>query len=579
MTITSVGVKMHHTFNDDSPGHLMRIAIAQKNVKLGDIAAIDAAVDACVRAAQQKNIDLLVFPELFLIGGPAGLFAARKEVLANCEARLCTLAQKYADGPAILIGTPEASTAAHGKRAYNSAALLHQGESRIVHRQICVADFGVKRDGAVFEPGYHIEPLTLHGRTIGVAIGNDLWNESDIWRTPALPHAPAERILQQSDLLIHLDADPWYPERPQERLLHTQTLARADARMIISANTVGTAQSLLYDGRSMVVGGDGTLHSFAPQFEDALHIVDLTEDSLQSETHDLSASLSDDIVDETLDALIFGLRDNVRKSGFHAVTLGLSGGIDSAIVAAIAVEALGAEHVYGVALPSRYSSDHSLKDARDLAEALKIPYDEISIEAVHHALLQTLAPSFEGTEEGTAEENLQARARGVILMGLSNKFDRLLLATSNKSEFAVGYSTLYGDMSGAFSPLTDVPKEMVYAISRRFNERRGFDAIPQSTLTKPPSAELRPGQRDQDSLPSYEVLDEIVDRYLVRAQSAQEIVEAGFAKEDVRRVVWLMDINGYKRQQAAPGLRVSRQALAIGRDFPSVGDFSALNLP
>lgn len=557
----------------------MRIAIAQKNVKLSDVAAIDATIDACVQAARRQNIDLLVFPELFLIGGPAGILATRKEILDNCETRLQALAQKYADGPAILIGTPEASRAAIGKRAHNAAALLHLGQSRIVHRQICVADFGVKRDGALFAPGNGITPFSLHGKTIGVAIGNDLWNESDIWGTPALKNAPAERIIKESDLLIHLDADPWYPERPNERLQNAQALARADARMIITANMFGSAQSLLYDGRSMVIDQKGRLNSFAPRFEGALHVIDLTENASNDTPNDLSESLSSDIVDETLDALIFGLRDNVLKSGFHEVTLGLSGGIDSAIVAAIAVEALGADHVYGVALPSRYSSDHSLKDARDLAEALKMPYDEISIEGVHQALLQSLAPSFEGTEEGTAEENLQARARAVILMGLSNKFDRLLMATGNKSECAVGYNTLYGDAAGSLAPIADVPKEMVYALSRRFNERRGFDAIPESTLTKPPSAELRPGQMDEDSLPPYDILDEIVDRYLVRGQSAQAIVDAGLSQADVQRVVWLIDTNGYKRQQEAPGLRVSRQALAIGRDFPNVGDFSILNLP
>lgn len=556
----------------------MRISLIQHNIKLGDYAAIDAIIDAQVQRAQQENVDLLIFPALFLIGGPSGIFATRKETLAQCEQRLERLAARHANGPAILIGTPWTNPSPSGKPAFNAAALLHQGSVRIVHRQNAVASYGVQQDAHLFEPSDQVEPFELHGRTLVVTIGNDLWNQSDVWQRPARAESPAQKIAPHCDLLIHLDADPWFPERPQERFQALQSIARAHDRAIIHVNQFGSAQTLLYDGRSMVITSRGIAQTIARSFDNDTQIIDCNDLS-KAEVVDLSYKLEKDPVDETLDALIFGLRDNVQKSGFKDVILGLSGGIDSAIVAAIAVEALGAEHVYGVAMPSRYSSDHSIQDAKDLANNLKMPFDVMAIEAVHQALLQTLAPFFEGTAEDTAEENLQARARGMLLMGLSNKFNRLLLATSNKSEFAVGYSTLYGDMAGAFAPLTDVPKEMVYAISRRFNERRGFDAIPISTLTKPPSAELRPDQTDQDSLPPYEILDELIDRYVVRGQSAQEIVDAGFDPVDVRRVVWLVNITGYKRQQAAPGLRVSRQALAIGRDFPSIGNFSSLNLP
>lgn len=555
----------------------MRIGLVQSNIKLGDFDAIDALISTHAQRARNEAIDLLIYPELFLIGGPSGGFATRKETLAACQQRLQDLAHQHAHGPAILIGTPWPNEQRIGKNAHNAAALLLQGQVRNVHQQIAVPHVGVKQDRTHFEPGHAPTPFPLNDHRVGVVIGNDLWNESDVWRRPDLPQSIAESILPTCNLLLHLDADPWYPERPEERAETLQTLARTHECTIISVNHVGTAQSILYDGRSMVVDASGDIQKVARSFDDDFHVIDLDDVSMESGGSPARAICADP-VDETLDALIFGLRDNVRKSGFQDVILGLSGGIDSAIVAAIAVEALGAEHVYGVALPSRYSSDHSLQDAQDLAQALGISYDVLPIEPVHQALLQTLGPLFEGTEEGTAEENLQARARGVLLMGLSNKFNRLLLATSNKSEFAVGYSTLYGDMNGAFSPLTDVPKEMVYAISRRFNERRGMDAIPISTLTKPPSAELRPDQTDQDSLPPYEILDELIDRYVVRGQSAQEMVAAGFDAADVQRVVWLINITGYKRQQAAPGLRVSRQALAIGRDFPVIGDFSSLNL-
>lgn len=558
------------------PNIPMRLALVQRNVTLGDFDAIDATIVSCARQAQAENAELVVFSDRFLIGGPAGAFAVRQETLAHCNERLQRLAHTLADGPAVLIGTPVARTDDFGKTAYNGAALLHQGEVQIVHHQQAVAGFGVKQDRAHFEPDNTSAPFTLKGQKIGIAIGNDLWNESDIWQRPDLRDAPAAAMAASCNLLIHLDADPWYPERPAERAEAIQTIARAHECAIVSVNHIGSAQSVLFDGRSMVINAAGDIQALSRTFEDDLLLFDTAQPSKLEHGEEI---LQQDSVDGVLDALIFGLRDNVLKSGFTDVVLGLSGGIDSAIVAAIAVEALGEDHVHGVALPSRYSSDHSLRDAKDLADALNISYQVVSIEPVHEALMQTMGPLFEGTEEGTAEENLQARARGVILMGLSNKFNQLLLATSNKSEFAVGYCTLYGDMNGAFSPLTDVPKEMVYAISYRFNERRGHDVIPISTLTKPPSAELRPGQTDQDSLPEYAVLDEIIDRYVVREQSAEEIVAAGFDPADVRRVVWLINLNGYKRQQAAPGLRVSRQALAIGRDFPNIGNFSSLNLP
>lgn len=556
----------------------MRISLIQHNVKLGDYAAIDAAIDQHAQHARQNDVDLLVFPERFLIGGPGGDFSTRKETLAHCAQRLNRIASQHRDGPAMLIGTPWQTPDSTGKTAYNAVALVHQGSVRIVHQQNAVPSYGVQQYAQHFEPSDKTEPFELRGHTIGVLIGNDLWNQSDVWQRPAQPQAVAHALAPACDFLIHLDADPWFPERPQERFQKLQSIAQTYERAIIHVNHFGSAQTILYDGRSMILDAQGNARTIARSFDNDVQTFDIPTLS-KAEATEVSQELYRDPVDETLDALIFGLKDNVHKSGFKDVVLGLSGGIDSAIVAAIAVEALGAEHVYGVAMPSRYSSDHSIQDAKDLANNLKMPFDVMEIEAVHQALLQTLAPFFEGTQEDTAEENLQARARGVLLMGLSNKFNRLLLATSNKSEFAVGYSTLYGDMAGAFAPLTDVPKEMVYAISRRFNERRGFDAIPISTLTKPPSAELRPDQTDQDSLPPYEILDELIDRYVVRGQSAQEIVDAGFDPVDVRRVVWLVNITGYKRQQAAPGLRVSRQALAIGRDFPSIGNFSSLNLP
>lgn len=556
----------------------MRIALAQNNFKIGDIDAIDAKILDAFQRAKAQRVDLLVFPMLALIGGPAGEFAVRREVLQQCTSRLDALAQRCVGGPAVLIGYPEFHRADIGKGAFNAAALIHDGRVQNIYRQVALANFGVKQDQRLFDAGPQQQPLALQGKALGVALGNDVWNECSVWGDRAATRSSAERMLRLSDLLIHLDADPWFYARPEERLLKLRALAQNAKRWVLHVNPVGAQESLIYDGRSMVIAPDGSLHALAPRFDEALLVVDLPKNLHSAPVPSAPPVLRDDEVKETFEALVLGLRDGVHKSGFTAVTLGLSGGIDSALVAAIAYEALGAENVYGVALPSRYSSDHSIIDARALAKALKLPFSIIEIEGVYQALYAALEHDFEGTKPDTSEENLQARARGTILMGLSNKFNRLVLATSNKSEFAVGYSTLYGDMCGAFSPLSDVPKQLVYALSRYFNERMGFAAIPESSITKPPSAELRPGQTDQDSLPPYDILDEIVDRYLVRDQSAKEIVAAGFEEADVRRVVWLLNMNGYKRQQAAPGFLISRRALAIGRDFPNIASYQALNL-
>lgn len=553
-------------------GSTMRIALAQKNTKIGDFDAIDKIIADTLHQAREQRVDLVVFPSLFLIGGPADEFAARREIVQSCAARLETLAKTTEDGPAILIGFPEYNRADHGKGVYNSAALLMQGRVQNLYRQSTLANYGVKEEAQVYDPGPRQLPLAFDGKALGVMIGNDVWNHSSPWGDRAIVHDLANQLLRQSELLIHLDADPWFFERPKERLTRLRTLATRHQKWVLYMNAVGGHESVIYDGRSMAIAPNGQLVAMGQRFADDLLIIDLDDPPKEE------LPLQGDEVDETFDALVLGLRDGVQKSGFNAVTLGLSGGIDSALVAAIAYEALGPENVHCVALPSRYSSDHSIRDARAQADALKLPFSIIEIEGIYQALAQALAPAFEGTEEDTAEENLQARARGTILMGLSNKFQRLVLATSNKSEFAVGYCTLYGDMCGAFAILTDVPKGMVYRLSYRFNERLGFTAIPESTLTKPPSAELRPGQTDQDSLPPYDVLDEIVDRYLVRDHSAEEIVAAGFAPADVQRVVWLMNINGYKRQQAAPGLLISRRALAIGRRYPNIASYRALQL-
>lgn len=556
----------------------MRIAIIQHATIVGSFDTIDADISDIIDNLQDEAIDLIVFPEFFYIGGRSGDFAIKAEVLRGVEQRLEHLAKRYVNGPSLLLGTPRSHTQVTGTGVHNAAVWIHQGRVQTAHNQVAVPRIGVRDDALFFDVGTLQEPIVYRDTRIGVCIGNDLWFEATRHGRHEEGVAPASTIATSCDVLIHLDADPWYVERPQERLLKLQELARATNTWVLHANAVGTTQSILYDGRSTAISPSGAIDAQARAFHNDTLIIDTTSAAVVATPSTPPNRDNIQVVDEIWEALVYALRNNVQQSGFSDVVLGLSGGIDSALVAALAVDALGSEHVYGVALPSRFSSDHSLQDAADLAKNLKISYQIIAIESVHQALLDTLAPAFEGTAPSTAEENLQARARGVILMGLSNKFNRLLLATSNKSEFAVGYSTLYGDMCGAFSPLADVPKTLVYTLSRRFNERRGLDAIPNNTIIKPPSAELRPNQTDQDSLPDYDILDAILEASVVHNASAEELVQQGFRPEDVQRVLSLLYQSGYKRQQAAPGFMISRQALAIGRHFPSVGNFSSLNV-
>jgi len=447
-----------------------------------------------------------------------------------------------------------------GRGLTNSVALLQHGKVAEVRTKMLLPTYDVFDEDRYFDPAEGNEPFLFNGRSIGVTVCEDLWNDEDFWRERRYRRNPAADLVRSgADLLVNVSASPWHLGKNTTRRAMLSSLAAKTRCPLLYCNLVGGNDELIFDGASLAFDGQGRLMAQGALF---------AEDWLVVDTSKWQAIAPPVFSDEELvyRALVLGLRDYLHKCGFKSVVLGLSGGIDSALTAVLAVEALGAENVRGVSLPSQFSSQGSLDDARLLTANLGIQYDVIPIQPAFASVKGQLQPVFGGLPEDTTEENLQARLRGVILMGMSNKFGSLLLTTGNKSELAVGYCTLYGDMCGGLAVISDVPKTMVYRLSKWVNRQR--EVIPVASITKAPSAELRPNQTDQDSLPPYEVLDDILEEYVVKCRPAAEIVAAGFDPAAVRRVVRLIDGTEYKRRQAAPGLKVTSKAFGVGRRIP-----------
>jgi NAD+ synthase (glutamine-hydrolysing) len=418
----------------------------------------------------------------------------------------------------------------------------------------------------VFDEDRYFEPATenaiveFNGRKIGITICEDIWNDEDFWQDRRYRRNPAmELVAHGAEVILNISASPWHLGKNQTRYEMVASLAAKAKRPVVYCNQFGGNDELVFDGASLVFDGQGRLIAQGRLFAEDFLVVET--DNAAPVTPHVSAD-----EERLYKALALGLRDYLYKCGFKSAVLGLSGGIDSALTAVLAVEALGKENVRGISLPSQYSSQGSLDDARVLAENLGIQYDVVAIQPPFLAVKQQLQHVFAGRPEDIAEENMQARLRGVILMAVSNKFGALLLTTGNKSELAVGYCTIYGDMCGGLAVISDVPKTMVYRLSEWINRER--EIIPKDSITKPPSAELRPNQTDQDSLPPYEVLDAILELYVVKCRSVPEIIAAGFEEATVKRIVRLIDLTEYKRRQAAPGLKVTTKAFGVGRRIP-----------
>jgi len=538
----------------------VKVALAQINTTVGDLAGNEALIRAAYARASEAGADMVLLPELATTGyPPRDLLLKSGFVQKNLEMldRLAVMTGKTA----LLVGFVGRSETKPGREFTNAVALAQYGKIVTTRVKTLLPTYDVFDEDRYFEPATENLPAEFAGQKLGLTICEDVWNDEDFWRdTRRYRRNPAVELASGgAKLLLNVSASPWHLGKNKLRREMLANLAAKTKCPLVYCNLVGGNDELIFDGASLVFNAKGELLAEGKTFAEDFLIVDL--DKAKPIQHQ-------PLVDEEklFKALTLGLRDYVHKCGFKAVVLGLSGGIDSALTAVIAVEALGKENVGGVSLPSEFSSQGSLDDARILAKNLGIQYDVVPIQPMFLSAKGQLKEVFSGRAEDTAEENIQARLRAVVLMGMSNKFGSLLLTTGNKSELAVGYCTLYGDMSGGLAVISDVPKTMVYRLSKWINRER--EIIPAASITKAPSAELRPNQTDQDSLPPYEVLDAILNAYVVEGKSVKEMSEAGFDEAAVKRIVRLIDFNEYKRRQAAPGLKVTSKAFGVGRRVP-----------
>ena len=544
----------------------MILALAQINPLIGDIEGNVARMMAKLDEARSRKADVVLFPELSVMGYPPKDLLLKRDMIEANVAAVERIATGCTDLTAI-VGYAMPNPEPAGRDLFNAAAVCRGGRIVSVHRKSLLPTYDVYDESRYFEPAanHEIEDLGGPGAPMptGVTICEDLWNEESVVPRPLYHGNPIEDLARRgARLVVNISASPFTAEKEAVRREIFGAQASHNGVVLACVNQVGGNDDLVFDGASVVFDSSGRVVARAKAFEEDLLVVDLD---------DLEAARCEaypDHIDSIRRALVLGTGDYVRKCGFESVIIGLSGGIDSAVTAAIAVEALGAEAVCGVAMPSRYSSDHSLADARGLAENLGIRLDVVPIRDMHAVVEAGLRGVFAGRPADIAEENIQARLRGTILMALSNKFGSLLLTTGNKSELAVGYCTLYGDMCGGLAVLSDVPKTTVYDLARHINGRAGRALIPESTLTKPPSAELKPDQTDQDTLPAYAVLDPILKAYVEEHRSADEIVAAGFDRRVVLDVIRGVDASEYKRKQAPPGIKVTTRAFGTGRRLP-----------
>ena len=543
----------------------MKIALAQLNPTVGDLEGNARRILAAYRRAAAAGADLVVAPELSLLGYPPRDLLLKPRFVADNLAALERLVGEIGR-TGLLVGFADRTVGTHGLPIHNSAALLAEGRILAKKHKSLLPMYDVFDELRYFEPGRGAHVVEFGGLRLGLSICEDIWTqEADAGPAARFYHGNpvAELVEAGADLLVNMSASPFQMGKAARRRDVVRTQARKYKRPVVYVNQVGGNDELVFDGASFAMDASGALVAALSAFEEDLAIAEIPGGRpLAAEPEPMP-----DVV-AVRRALVLGLGDYVRKCGFKDVVLGLSGGVDSSVVACLAAEALGAPHVTGVAMPSRYSSPHSLEDAEAVARNLGIRFLVIPIERPHQAMEAALAEAFKGARPDVTEENVQARIRGNMLMALSNKFGWLVLSTGNKSEVAVGYCTLYGDMAGGLAVISDVPKTLIYELARQVNADAPKPLIPERVLTKPPSAELKPNQTDQDSLPPYDVLDAILDLYVRQEKSRDEIVEAGFDSDTVARVIRLVDRNEYKRRQAAPGLKVTSRAFGVGRRMP-----------
>jgi NAD+ synthase (glutamine-hydrolysing) len=539
----------------------VKIALGQINPTIGDFTGNSKKIIEASRQALVQGAEMILFPELAVCGYPPRDLLEKPAFVERNTQVVNEIAQAVPQ-ITIVCGFVSPAKVETGKSVMNSAAVLRQGAVQFVQSKMLLPTYDVFDELRYFDPAESQKLLPLAGKEFALTICEDAWNDKHFWHRRLYRVDPVDELLHAGgNMVLNISASPFHLGKRELRRQMLATIARDNKVPVLFVNQVGGNDSLIFDGSSMVIAPDGRIVAQAKSFEEDLVIFD--SETMQGDMHEqVPAGMA-----SAYAALALGTRDYVRKCSFSKVVIGLSGGIDSALTAAIAVDALGKENVTGIAMPSQYSSEHSVKDARELACKLGIRFEVIAIGNVFDGYRKALAPLFAGTPEDVAEENLQSRIRGNILMAFSNKFGALVLTTGNKSEVGVGYCTLYGDMVGGLGVISDVPKTMVYDLSRYVNSLK--PVIPQSTIDKPPSAELRPGQKDSDTLPPYEVLDNILEDYVEDYRTAEQIAhDRGYEVKLVRDVIRMIERSEYKRQQAAPGLKITPKAFGLGRRFP-----------
>jgi NAD+ synthase (glutamine-hydrolysing) len=539
----------------------VKIALGQINPTIGDFTGNSKKIIESARQAHVQGAEMVLFPELAVCGYPPRDLLEKPDFIARNQQVVDEIARAVPH-ITVVCGFVSPAKVETGKSVMNSAAVLRDGAVQFVQSKMLLPTYDVFDELRYFDPARSQRLFPAGGRQFAVTICEDAWNDKHFWPRRLYSVDPVDELLHAGgNFVINISASPFHLGKRELRRQMLATIARDNKVPVLFVNQVGGNDSLIFDGSSMVISPSGSIVAQAKSFEEDLVVFD--SETMQGDMHEQTPVG----VPSAYAALVLGTRDYVRKCAFKKVVIGLSGGIDSALTAAIAVDALGKENVTGIAMPSQYSSEHSIKDARELACKLGIRFELMPIGAIFDEYRKSLSSLFSGLPEGIAEENIQSRIRGNILMAFSNKFGELVLTTGNKSELAVGYCTLYGDMVGGLAVIGDVPKTMVYNLSRYVNSMK--PVIPQSTIDKPPSAELRPDQKDSDSLPPYEVLDKILEDYVERYRTAEQIAaDHGYGEQVVRDVIRMIERSEYKRQQAAPGLKITPKAFGVGRRFP-----------
>jgi NAD+ synthetase len=541
----------------------LKIGLLQLNSTVGDFAANRQKLLAGCEKALTLGAGFVLAPELFLCGYPPRDLLLRADFV---EANLAALAEtaKGVGAIPLCVGYVDQNLERPGRALLNAAAVLQNGKILWRTHKCLLPTYDVFDEDRYFEPAKTIAPFEFNGHKFGITICEDIWNDEDFWPERLYRRDPLKELIAGgAEIILNLSASPWHDGKEKMRLEMLRRAARDERVPLVQVNLVGANDELIFDGHSVVLDSRGEVISLGKGFAEDIFVAELDENGRRKAE---SGNEFPPREAQLFSALSLGIRDYVHKCGFKSAIVGLSGGIDSALVAVLAADALGADKVFGVSMPARYSSEGSLNDAEALAKNLGIRYDVLPIEPVFKSVEQQLQKVFAGTKPNEAEENVQSRLRGVTLMALSNKFGALVLTTGNKSEMAVGYCTLYGDMCGALAPLADVFKTDIYKIARWVNRDR--EIIPAASISKPPSAELRPNQTDQDSLPPYETLDRILDAYIVQNSSREEIIRGGFDTAVVNDAINKINFSEYKRRQAAPGLKVSPRAFGMGRRIP-----------